>query len=67
MKMVNGGQKDNGGSSCQALVQQGSNSQGTVVIEGLSSGAASSYPGMIHWCCDSCCTATWAYHDGCPS
>ena len=47
-----------GGSSCQALVQAASG--GYTVFTGLSSGEAQSQGGMVHWCCDSCSSASWA-------
>ncbi|MDO8997843.1 MAG: hypothetical protein Q7U77_14550 [Sediminibacterium sp.] len=58
MKRVKGGH-----GTCQALVQ---NSNGDInVIENQTAGSASSAPGMLHWCCDSCCTASWSYKDNC--
>ena len=65
MKMVVGGLEDNSpvSGNCQALVRGGLGD--AVVIETLSPGEASGINDMIHWCCDSCCTASWAYHDNC--
>jgi hypothetical protein len=59
MKRVKGGH-----GTCQALVPN-SDGNGTTVLEGMSAGEASGAHGMIHWCCDQCCTATWSYKDNC--
>lgn len=66
MKKVMGGIEDPGdfGANCQALVER-SDGNGTTVIQSQTSDSAQNAPGMVHWCCDSCCTASWAYHDGC--
>ena len=61
MKTILGGLSSGG--NCQALVP--GNNGGTVVLEGIDSSTAQNAPGMIHWCCASCCTASWSYHDGC--
>jgi len=60
MKKVMGGLAQ---PTCQALVIGGQGDP--VVIEGQTASSAANAPNMIHWCCDSCCTASWAYHDGC--
>jgi hypothetical protein len=64
-KVLGGGGGDGTGSggNCQALVS--GNEGGTVVLEGMDASTAQNVADMIHWCCDSCCTATWAYHNGC--
>jgi len=51
-----------GGGTCQA--QDGDCS----VFINLSKDQAQSISAQVggHWCCDSCCTATWAVHTGCP-
>ncbi len=63
MKKIMAG--SNNDATCQALVKRGDGSGGTVVIENQTPGSAAGAPGMIHYCCSSCCTATWAYHSGC--
>lgn len=61
MKKVMGGVM---AANCQALVTR-SDGSGTTVIENQTYDSASTASGMVHWCCASCCTASWAYHDGC--
>jgi len=61
MKNVMGGYVDAG--TCQAQIRNGSGD--LVVVENLSSGAAQSAYGMVHWCCSQCCTASWSYKDNC--
>ena len=62
-KMVNGGVAQ---PTCQAEVPT---EYGYAPVTGLNIGDAklnaSTY--HTHWCCDSCCTATWADHTGCAS
>jgi hypothetical protein len=58
MKKVIGGQNAPG--TCQALIA--ADSGGYFVITGISASTASGASGMVHWCCDSCGTATWAVH-----
>lgn len=68
MKMILGGQMEpGGGGTCQA---QTFDEFGTsYAITGLSKDDAvlNANYNQSHWCCDSCCTATWADHTGCPS
>ena len=47
-----------GGGTSQALISV--NGGGQTVIQGLSSSEASGMEGMVHWCCDSCSSASWA-------
>jgi hypothetical protein len=61
LKRIFGGQASSG--NCQALVTGGTGD--LVVIEGQTATSAQNAPNMVHWCCDSCCTASWSYHDGC--
>ncbi len=56
MKNVKGGYEG----TCQALIEPGMAGNPPVVVTGLSMGEASGANGMIHWCCDSCSTASWA-------
>jgi hypothetical protein len=46
-----------GVATCQAQVQI---TGGTTVVTGLTQQQASTAANMIHWCCDSCSSATWA-------
>jgi bacteriocin-like protein len=57
MKKIEGGKYQLG---CQA---QNPGSYDNPVV-GLNYSQASTF-GQGHWCCSSCCTATWADHTGC--
>ena len=52
----------NGGGTCQVQL---SKEYSNVVVTGLSKDAASSLSTAIHWCCDSCCTASWSDKSSC--
>jgi hypothetical protein len=48
-----------GSGTCQALVYPGTGGISFRII-GLSAAEARNYPAMVHWCCSSCSTASWA-------
>lgn len=47
------------GGTCQALISVGVGGRTSVRV-GLTRAEASTHPDMIHWCCSSCATASWA-------
>lgn len=49
--------------TCQGLWSNPYSGGPDVRLTGLSAADASSAD--VHWCCDSCCTASWADHGGC--
>lgn len=53
------------GGNCQA---QFPTEYGYTTATGLSAADAklNAEANHTHWCCDHCCTATWADHTGCP-
>ena len=61
MKKVKGGHSSG---TCQ---YEAPTEFGTVPITGMSMADAKENARIngTHWCCDSCCTATWADHSGC--
>jgi hypothetical protein len=64
LKQIVGGEAGTGGGgNCQAQVVGGEG--GLIVIEDQTASGAQNAPNMVHWCCDSCCSASWAYHDNC--
>lgn len=64
MKNVFGGYMPADG-TCQGLFSNPNPGGPNVLLTGLSSEGAQT--AEVHWCCDSCCTATWADHTGCAS
>jgi hypothetical protein len=64
-RRISGGLEDpNYGGTCQAWIQT---EYGYTLMTNLSRQDAegSATKAGEHWCCSSCCTATWADHTGC--
>ncbi len=55
MKQIMGGFA---GGTCQAQVALAHG--GFTVLPGLSAAEAQHQTGMVHWCCDSCASTSWA-------
>lgn len=63
MKRVKGGHESGLGGTCQGLYSNPVSGGPNVRLTDLSKAEAEKAD--VNWCCDSCCSATWADHSGC--